>query len=354
MKNSYKTSINSKTKKETVNIPFMLSLKSSISLIIAILCLILLFYLAYRIWNILFYILFAMFIVGLAFQSFSKPVGKVLNKNSDSKIFEFVNNIANTMKIRNIDKIILAPDTNIGIIGIFEHDLLLGIAAMDFLSDEELYAILFHEFAHFKSWDNILGSLLIRINISLKNIIAIISSITIIGFIIGIFLAMFNALYTLIILFYSRQREFLADYAASSFVGGQKFGKALETYSKVSNEFNVKVNAVLNYYFSHKLALNNIYDTVRKSEVNFDEQTKNKMNEAIRKSNEHTHLLSTHPALNKRINNISKINGKLKEFPKQVGNCKNLFSNFELYEEELTRIIYNSLSIKLKENKTQI
>ncbi len=328
-------------------IPFALQIKSLASFVIAFILLGFLFYIAYYIWNILFYILLSMFIVVIAFQSFSKPNGKILTKSNDPAIFEFVNGVAANMKMKNIDKIILTPDTNIGIIGVFEHKLLLGIAAVDALPKEYLYAILFHEFAHFKGWDNIIGSLLIRINLSLKAIIAIVSRLTIIGLLIGLLLAIFNAIYSLIILFYSRQREFLADYIAARFVGGRDFGSALEYYSKFSNEFNIKVNAILNYYFSQKLAPDNIYEAARKSQVNFDEETKKRIAESIRKSNEHTSLLSTHPALKSRLESISHVQGAITQFPK--GACRDMFSDFEAYEEELTRISYNSMSIKLKQ-----
>ena len=328
-------------------VPLELQTKSLASFVIAFILLGLLFYISYYIWDILFYILLSMFIAGLAFQSLSKPNGKVLSKSKDPAIFKFVNGVAANMKMRNIDKIILTPDTNIGIIGIFEHKLLLGIAAIDALPKEYLYAILFHEFAHFKGWDNIIGSLLIRINLSLKAIIAIVSRLTIIGLIIGLFLAVFNAIYSLIILFYSRQREFLADYIAAGFVGGKSFGRALEYYSKFSNEFNIKANAILNYYFSQKLAPNNIYETARKSRVNFDDDTKKRIDESIRKSNQRTSLLSTHPALKSRLERIALVQGAIMQFPE--GTCRDMFSDFEAYEEELTRINYNSMSIKLKQ-----
>ena len=114
-------------------VPLELQTKSLASFVIAFILLGLLFYISYYIWDILFYILLSMFIAGLAFQSLSKPNGKVLSKSKDPAIFEFVNGVAANMKMRNIDKIILTPDTNIGIIGIFEHKLLLGIAAIDAL-----------------------------------------------------------------------------------------------------------------------------------------------------------------------------------------------------------------------------
>ncbi|MCL4380902.1 M48 family metalloprotease [Candidatus Marsarchaeota archaeon] len=336
-------------KPANMSIPFELLAGSLASFAIALILLGILFYIAYQVWPVLFYALFSMFAAGLAFQSFSKPNGKVLSKSKDRAVFEFVNGVAASMKMKRIDKIILTPDTNIGIVGIFEHKLLLGIAAIDALPKEYLYAILFHEFAHFRGWDNIIGSLLIRINMSLKTIIAIVSRITIIGFIIGMFLAVFNAVYSIIILFYSRQREFLADYIAAEFVGGGDFGSALSDYSKFSNQFNIKVNAILNYYFSQKLAPNNIYETARKAQVNFDDETKKRIEDSIKKSNERTSLLSTHPALKSRLERISHVQGAITRFPK--GACRDMFLDFDAYEEELTRISYSSMSIKLRQGK---
>ena len=84
-------------------------------------------------------------------------------------------------------------------------------------------------------------------------------------------------------------------------------------------------------------------------QVNFDEETKKRIAESIKKSNEHTSLLSTHPALKSRLENISYVQGTITQFPK--GACKEMFSDFEAYEKELTRISYSSMSIKLKQKE---
>jgi Zn-dependent protease with chaperone function len=326
---------------DRIKLPYFLMAKSAVALVLSIFLLILLFYASYAISYLLFYLLFALFLIGYSYQFFAKELGIVLDRDSDPKIFNLVDNVADNIGVRRLGKIVMTTDSNIGVTGISDRRLLLGVATLDSMSSGELYAILFHEMAHIKGLDNIIGLSLMRTHIALRNIITTVSRFTVYGLLLGLILAAFDFIFSLTILLYSRQREFLADHLASMYVGGKKFASALENYSRLAEEFGMKVNPTVMGPLSRGNTFKNLYDATRKSNVNFDVEARNQIDEAIRRNRESTSIFSTHPAMNIRLENVEKIKGMITDIPK--GKCAELFSGFEGKEEELTKMVYQRM-----------
>ena len=153
---------------------------------------------AYLVWDILFYLLFVLFLIGFAYQSFAKEKGIELKRGSDPNIFSMVDDVAKRMGARRQNRIILTTSSGIAVSGIFGQRLLLGVATLDSMSSGQLYAILFHELAHIKGLDNIIGSSLMRTHGALKTIIGIVSRFTIFGLILGLILLAFDYAYAAI------------------------------------------------------------------------------------------------------------------------------------------------------------
>lgn len=333
---SSKKETKAQNKFESDKIPFRVRFLSSFSLIISFVLIALLLLASYLIWNVIFYILISILVVGFLYRSFLKERGLVLNRLKDSEIFQIADSAAKLVGTKVPDKIILVKDSSIGVTGVFERTLLIGISTMHFLTKKELYSILFHEFAHFKGLDNIIGSSLMKTTVTLRDMVTG-SSYT--HWIIYLPLLIFYYLYALTTLLYSRQREFWADWIASTFVGGEVFGRSLDRYVKIVVDFNSKIGHIIKHYASQNLLLKNIYDAYRK--LNFSEEFEREMSKQKKKAYESSSMFSTHPATKVRIERVKSVRGSVRNFPD--GKCSDLFNNLEEKEEELTNLVYSKL-----------
>jgi len=291
------------------------------------------------IWNILFYFLASVFIISIIYRAFAKEKGVVLRESQDKNLFQLVTSVSQDLGVRMPDKIILTPYSSIGVGGLFRRTLSIGVATLNSLTTLELYSILFHEFAHYRGRDNIIGSTLMRLTYAFRDTVSVAGHIpTIFGLILWIPLALFYYMFAAATLLYSRQREYLADWFAAYFVGGKVFGNALDRYVKASHLFDIQAKPIMQYHLSRRRIPINIYEETNTLIVDFDDQTKHKIENDLREIYEKTSLLSTHPATKIRIEKLGNMEGILKSLP--AGYCSDLFDNFKNYEEQLTRMLF--------------
>ncbi len=319
-----------------------LQLISDASILLAIVLLLGLLYLAYIVWNVLFYITLFILVIGVLRRLSFKVKGIALDKTEDKKLFDLAEKVSSEIGVGQINKIILTGDSNIGVTGIIDRKLLLGVATLHEISEDDLYNILFHEFAHIKGADNIIGTMLIDFNHALRDLVSLsrysMMILSIFGLLIYIPLLIFYYIYNLIILAHSRTREFLADYIASTFVGGDKFGTTLKKYVKISEEFIYKINQVIGYYAYRGIKPDNLYGAYRDANIKFTPEMQAKIDQQKKRVHEVTSPFSTHPALEHRLEQIQNIKGKEKSLGKTK--AANLISNIENKEKELTNMAY--------------
>ena len=321
-----------------------LEVVSKVSLLVAFVLIVLIFWIAYSIWSGLFYILLFILIVATIYRLAKKINGVEITESENPKVFTLARSVAAATGTKAPDKIIVTPLTGIGVTGIFDRKLLLGCGALSALSTTDLYAILFHEFAHFKGADNILGSTLMSTTYSFRDIAAASRYIpTIFGLLICLFLLAFFYAYAAATFFYSRQREYLADWIGASFVGGEVAGNALQRYVRFVNDFNLKIGLVINHYSSQGLKLTNMYDAYRKVKVTVGPEDLKRIEEREKRMYEKSSWLSTHPATKSRIDKIHSVNGSIKKLP--AGQASDLFGDFRKLETESTNLIYKTAVI---------
>ena len=328
-----------------VKAPLGLEAVSDISLLSAFLLLLILFWIAYSIWDVLFYLLFGGLVLGAIYRFAAKVQGIRVSEAENPKIFALAKSVAEATGTRIPDEIIVTPLTEIGVSGIFRRKLLIGCAPLTALSTADLYAILFHEFSHFKGYDNIIGSSLMSTTYAFRDIVSASRYIpTIYGLIISLVLLAFYYSYAAATLLYSRQREYLADWLASSSVGGVEFGNALDRYIKFTNDFNLKIGPITNYYASQNLRLTNIYDAVKKTKVTLSQEDLSRIEQNERRMYENASWLSTHPSTKSRRSRISEIKGSIKKLPS--GQALELFKDLNKMELVLTDALYSRMAIK--------
>jgi len=323
----------------TNKIPLKIRFLSSFSLLIAVVLIFLLLFFVYTIWDILFYILLGALIIGFLYRLIHQERGIVLMESDAPKLFNMVNSVSKSLGMNSPKKIILTPSSSIGVAGIWERKLLIGMGVLHMLTEKEIYSILFHEFAHFKGADNVIGSSMMLTTMSLRDIVTATSYL---HFIVFLPFLIFYYIFASLTLLYSRQREYLADYIASSFVGGMIFGESLENYVKVSVEFDSKIDFIIRHYASQNLALKNIYDAYRKvGFTGFNEQFEANVTKNVKNALEKSSILSTHPSTSSRIKRVKEIKGSLSHLPK--GRTSDLFTNFEKQEIEMTDLVYSKI-----------
>ena len=175
-----------------------------------------------------------------AFSVKSDEQGFEAKEEDFPELFKCVREIANEFNIKMPSKILILPTEEIFVTGMFKKKIGIGIAGLRAISNEELKAILRHEFGHFYGNDTIVGSILSRIQISLESSSKFgktwwdaipLMEIAIIGLFIAGFSKAYSFIFRVIISIYSRQVEYRADYVASIKSGKETFGNALLNYS---------------------------------------------------------------------------------------------------------------------------
>ncbi len=313
------------------------------SLLIAIILLLGFFYLVYTLWDILFYIAVLILATSIVRRFFAKVNGIPLSKGADRMVFGLTDRVASEIGISRINEIILTPDSGIGVGGVLNRRLLLGIATLNEIDEDDLYNILFHEFAHIKGADNIIGTMMMGLDVAIRDLVQLAAYsmfISVLGLVMYLPTLLFYYIYTLITLAHSRAREYQADHVAATFVGGERFGASLEKYVKASEEFGYKINAVLNFHAQRRMLPDNLYAAYRAASVQFSQDSQERMSQYRRMTRQVTSPFSTHPALESRLKQVSGIKGTAKGAGS--GKAANMISDMQAREKELTKIIYKN------------
>jgi Zn-dependent protease with chaperone function len=268
------------------------------------------------------------------------------------ELFKCVREIAKEFNIKMPSKILILPTEEIFVTGVFNKKIGVGIAGLRAISNEELKAILRHEFGHFYGNDTVIGSMLSRIQLSLESSSKFgkswwdaipLMEIAIIGLIIAGFSKAYSFIFRVIISIYSRQVEYRADYVASIKSGKETFGNALLNYSAYTTYFGqVGYNSVVQLLQEGK-AFMNIYDSVYQA---YEKEDAKNLKKVVFESDKGS-IFSSHPKLRKRLKEINLNSDSLKVSNKIKNSAISLISKRKQVEEELTQVITNNLHVNL-------
>ena len=276
----------------------------------------------------------------------TKDRGIPLSKRSAPGLFKIVNDLAKKVGVKPPRDIMLTPDTGIGVRGFFRKKLFIGYGALMGLNVSDLQNILAHELSHLKGFDTIIGGGMMTLKAAIGRAVYLLSFIRriSIGFIIWLPMWLYYEIYSLFILAYSRQREFIADRRAAFVVGPKSFAKSLEKYIDYSYLFDVATHRLVLAAIFRKKVFKNIYATFLKWEKTSKDKIKEIKEAKKAKKLKLIHkLFSTHPEDDKRLKVIYDMKDfKVKHLP---GKAVSLIKNRQGLEERLTKM-YTTFALR--------
>jgi len=259
-----------------------------------------------------------------------------LKAKDSKKLDNVIEKITKKTGLKKPHKIILVEDSMIAVSGLYRKKLIIGLATLQFLSEDELMAIIAHEYGHFLKKDTILGYL----NYRIMNFIEIQKQINkenlgpdfgiIIHLPTWIFFWLFSRYYSLISLWYSRRVEFRADNIASEIVGERNFANALVKYCVISEIFEDIVPKSVLHYLEEGKGIVNLYDFIKPI------YTKDNIEKSFEFClSPKSSWWSTHPSISERLEALEIESVNLKITSKGI----NLIGNQEDYEKEASNIM---------------
>lgn len=265
-----------------------------------------------------------------------KREGIVLTKKDAPKFFEIVDKAVSKTKIHPINRILLVPGSSIAVTGLYNKQLLIGVASLRYITDNDFEAILYHEIGHFAAKDTKIGSFLgVYFETIEKQYISSVNfwnysphyAIAIIGLpslaMTWLLMHLFSFLYAP----YSKFREYKADEFAATHTNPKQFTNALVHYSTYTYAHDVIMPQIIIQLLKENKKLNNVYATMTTY------WTKENAEAAMSKVlGEKEKFRDSHPSIQNRLKKL---------FVTKVGNndgttLKTIFHNFEKFEEKLS------------------
>ena len=263
-----------------------------------------------------------------------------LKKEDSKKLHRIIEKVTSKTGLKKPYKVILSEGSEVAVTGLYRKKLIIGLATLQLLDEDDLLSIIAHEYGHFAKKDTVLGYFTYRIQhffelqreINKQNLDFSYSIVVYLPT--WLFFLILSKYYALISLWYGRRVEFRADNFASELVGKQKFGDALVKYCMVSEIFeNILPQHVLHFLGENK-QLVNIYDYMLP--IYTENNLKKSFKEVLSAKSS---WWSTHPSISERLEALEiksvdiSINTKLKDF----------FDNQKKYEEEASEVMTHKM-----------
>jgi len=238
-----------------------------------------------------------------------------------SRIGKIITELSHHSKIKKPDHLYISEGSEIAVFGFRKKKMVIGLASLRFMNDEEIKAILAHEYGHYLNNDTIWGFLTARIqyflevieHVSKESIDGIYSALVYIPTYAIFFLL--NRYYHLVSMWHSRKKEYDADQFAASIVGEKTFAKALVKYSIVADLFGTYAPAYVKELLKEDQQFVNIYNFL--GDV-YEEKDIPKIYHNIMK--EKSSFKDSHPSISERM---------------EVLNIKNLPLSFKFHKDHL-------------------
>jgi Zn-dependent protease with chaperone function len=323
-------------------IPFYNQAYDSVTLILTYALVCFIFGIAGQFEVLNYFILILAIFVGIHIYSISKSKELEIELTGDKepKLFKFLEELTKEFGIKMPESVVMVPDSTIAVTGIIRKKLILGVIPLRQLKEDELKAIIAHEFGHFYGKDTFFGGLVYLFSRSLDSMgktIRLFSRIHIIAFFIGMALLIMNAIFSFISLFYLRQREYFADIYAAQIVGANIFNTALKKYVGYNTFFEyVSTNLIIRVYQEKRVFFKNIYQII-------GSKVRDKAYEAIaaKAIEKRSGIFGTHPPLKKRLALVSMFANKKASKESSI----RLFKNLESYEKSFSPL-YSLIVLK--------
>lgn len=300
------------------------------------------------IFNITFLIFFWPILVGIWIGIFRKQqtgYETELRENDRKKLNYIIETICKRTGQKKPHQIIITEGTGVAVTGFFTKKIIIGMVALKFMSEEDILAILAHEYGHFANKDTLLGYLTYRIQnfieiqkeINRQNIGA---SYTLIVYLpTWLFFYVLSKYYSLISLWYSRRVEFRADDFASDLVGEKKFADALVKYCIVTDIFDEVVPQYVIHYLKQGKRIVNLYEYIKP--VYSEENMRRALNTVLSAKSS---WWSTHPSISERLEmlNVKKVDLFFDS------DLKPILENQESYETQASGIMTQKMAYWLR------
>lgn len=288
-----------------------------------------------------------------------KTLGIEVSKNEQAKLWELVNQISSEIKAKPIDRIIITPDSGIGVYlhgslfsalrGGGSRTLEIGLPSLHNLTSSEFKSILAHEYGHFSNRDTQWGSFTFAMGNSLLSTLRATP-----GPVKGenqgfatLVMALNPAYWSLLIYInlyfkitsgFQRIREVMADIRAMDLYGGESFGNGL---LKVATNDLLFSEAVQNRYVPQLLqegkTISNFAKIMDFVYSNFKSDGIKELQNKLLESSTTNSIYDSHPALTTRINYSKKFDSKKQDAKTPV---QNLFDDWDEINKK-TAELYN-------------
>lgn len=264
-----------------------------------------------------------------------------LNSNDAKKLNKIIEKVTAKTGLPKPYKIILSEGSEVAVTGLFRKKLIIGLATLQLLNENDLLAIIAHEYGHFAKKDTVLGYFTYRIQLFFelqreinKQNLAFSYSI-IIYLPTWLFFLFLSKYYALISLWYSRRVEYRADRFATDLVGEKEFADALVKYCVISEIFENVIPQHIIHFLQQDKQLVNIYDYM--NPIYTEENVKKSFKGVL---SQKSSWWSTHPSISERLEalNVKSVDVNINT------NLKDFFDNQKKYEEEASEVMSHKMA----------
>jgi len=198
--------------------------------------------------------------------------GLPLDRRSEPKLHETIDQVARAVDTPPVQAIYLAPGSEIGVhqegrgpfgmFGVKSRVLTLGLASLKHLTVDQLRAIMAHEYAHFSHGDTFYSRFIHQVTMSIEqSLMGMAAAGGMLNYVNPFywFMLWYYRAYSLMAAGFSRSREFLADRMAASLYGRDVFAHGLMTVATEASLFEAGLheNVLRSLQTEHPIA--NLY-----------------------------------------------------------------------------------------------
>jgi Zn-dependent protease with chaperone function len=249
---------------------------------------------------------------GFLVRTGGTPFGIVAHRGHHQKLFTLIREVAEKVRAKPIDEVIITPDANIGVWeesalylppGFGKRKIIIGMGALSFLTLDQMRSILAHEFGHFSHKDTFFSRFIHRVHMGFGNLVHEMSTVNF--FFLNPFywvIALYVWLYARIAASFDRYQEFRADRFAVEAFGRDVFAQALVAAHLEGSFFEeVGVGQMVDS-MRQRRPLTNMYHFVGVSRRQYAQHNEQALRKILgRIMTEKTSGFASHPSLGERL-----------------------------------------------------